>query len=61
MATIRVTRKQILEASKGMLQKQFYVVFSNPDWRTRPGPTLPSESDHRIAPPRGVGGSRCAS
>jgi len=30
MATIRVTREQVLEASKGMLQKQFYVVFSTP-------------------------------
>jgi uncharacterized protein len=30
MAMIRVTCEQILEASKGMLQKQFYVVFSTP-------------------------------
>jgi hypothetical protein len=30
MTTMRVTREQILEASKGMLQKQFYVVFSTP-------------------------------
>ena len=28
MAKIRVTREQVLEASKGMLKKQFYVVFS---------------------------------
>jgi uncharacterized protein len=30
MTTMRVTREQILEASKGMLQKQVYVVFSTP-------------------------------
>lgn len=30
MQTNRVTREQVLEASKGMLQKQFYVVFSTP-------------------------------
>jgi uncharacterized protein len=27
---MKVTRQDILEASKGMLQKQFYVVFSTP-------------------------------
>lgn len=27
---MNVTRQQVLEASKGMLQKQFYVVFSTP-------------------------------
>jgi uncharacterized protein len=30
MQSNRVTREQVLEASKGMLQKQFYVVFSTP-------------------------------
>lgn len=30
MQTNRVTREQVLEASQGMLQKQFYVVFSTP-------------------------------
>lgn len=30
MQTNRVTRQQVLDASKGMLQKQFYVVFSTP-------------------------------
>lgn len=30
MAPAKVTREQVLEASKGMLQKQFYVVFSTP-------------------------------
>ncbi|QYY32700.1 MULTISPECIES: YciI family protein [Cupriavidus] len=30
MEATRVTREQVLEASKGMLQKQFYVVFSKP-------------------------------
>jgi uncharacterized protein YciI len=30
MESNRVTREQVLEASKGMLQKQFYVVFSTP-------------------------------
>ena len=30
MQTNRVTREQVLEASRGMLQKQFYVVFSTP-------------------------------
>src|SRR5260370_12876838 len=30
MQSHRVTREQGLEASKGMLQKQFYVVFSTP-------------------------------
>jgi uncharacterized protein YciI len=27
---MKVTRQDVLEASKGMLQKQFYVVFSTP-------------------------------
>lgn len=30
MSNPQVTREQVLEASKGMLQKQFYVVFSTP-------------------------------
>lgn len=30
METTHVTREQVLDASKGMLQKQFYVVFSKP-------------------------------
>lgn len=30
MGHTRVTREQVLEASKGMLQKQFYAVFSTP-------------------------------
>ncbi|QXQ17102.1 YciI family protein [Pseudomonas tolaasii] len=30
MTSKRVTRTQVLEASKGMLQKQFYAVFSTP-------------------------------
>lgn len=30
MHSKRVTREQVLEASKGMLQKQFYAVFSTP-------------------------------
>lgn len=30
MSDPQVTREQVLEASKGMLQKQFYVVFSTP-------------------------------
>lgn len=30
MEAKRVTREQVVEASKGMLKKQFYVVFSRP-------------------------------
>jgi uncharacterized protein len=44
MEKMRVTREQILEAAKGMLRKQFYVVFSQPT--SGVGPVMENLSRH---------------
>lgn len=42
--TIKVTREQVLEASKGMLQMQFYMVHSVP--ASGMGPVMKNLSEH---------------
>lgn len=44
MPDSRVTKEQVLEASAGMLQKQFYVVFSTPTQGI--GPVMENLSAH---------------
>jgi uncharacterized protein YciI len=44
METQRITREQALEGSKGMLRKQFYVVFSTPTAGI--GPVLENLAGH---------------
>ena len=41
---VRVTREQVLEASKGMLQKQFYMVHSTPT--SGMGPVMQNVPEH---------------
>ena len=49
METIRVTREQILEASKDMLKKQIYVVFSTPTHGIGPVmENLPQHLEHQL-------------
>ena len=45
---MNVTRQQVLDASKGMLQKQFYVVFSTPTNGVGPVmENLPAHLEHQ--------------
>lgn len=44
MEIMRVTREQILDACKGMLRKQFYVVFSTPT--NGIGPVMKNLEEH---------------
>lgn len=49
-ATIKVTREQVLEASRGMLQKQFYMVHSTPTAGMGPVmQNLPTHLEHQCA------------
>ncbi|WP_233342908.1 YciI family protein [Burkholderia cepacia] len=48
MQTNHVTREQVLEASRGMLQKQFYAVFSTPTQGIGPVmENLPKHLEHQ--------------
>ena len=49
-STIRITRDDILQASKGMLQKQFYMVHSTPTAGMGPVmKNLPQHLEHQCA------------